>query len=245
MERLDLLEAVPWVRRTPLLAHARRTVAVVVLATAVTLGTAAAVRPDPTDMPRAAPPTRVAAAHGIAPSALVERMVSSPWRLLDLTLRPDGHGHALLAARFEAPLGSPAVPARLTDSIRHPALADLEPTAIVATMRGTAVEVRARVMLDVTPRPGGPVAPTVLAGYVAELIVTAGGRVGAVRRVGAAEDALTVVFDASPSVTAAVLSELEDGPSAPARLHTLLMRRVGPDVAVELQFTARAEPDLR
>lgn len=245
MERLDLIDAIPWTRRTPRVAHLRRSIAALSLILPVALVSVSAARSAPAPPPGRMVAVGVASPVGIAPSTLFERAASTPWKLLELTLRPDAHGWALLAARFEAPHGAPAVPERLIASLSHAALHGLETTAIVATPRGTAVEVRARVALDVAARPGRPVPPERLAGGVAEILQRSGGRVGAIRRVGPEGDALSVRLDATAAVVAAALRDLEDGPSSPARLTSLNVRDLGPEVAVEIQFTARTEPDLR
>ena len=249
---LDLLGDDPTVRHPPVRARLRRVAAVLLVITLAALlgvagivaagGPATAVAPvgvgtagDGAPPPAASPTT--------TPSALLERMLGVEWQLLELSLRPDGPGTAVVSARFAAPTGAPALPERLLAALDDPALTRLVPVAITATADGTAVDLAGPVAIDGSPLPGGAVAAPDLAGRVSAVVGGAGARVRGVRRVddgrSGAGGVVAVTLDAPPAAAVAALRDLERGPSAPARMTTLLVRHVDAGLGVELLLTAR------
>lgn len=256
----DLLVAVPSAARPTRAARIRRATAAALTVAASLLGgttvlalvgppvPAAPAVPAAPDAPEATE-SRVPAPTGVAsavasPSELLAAALASPWRLIELTLRPEGHAGAVVATRFEAPRGRPARPEQLVASLAVPALTDLTPVAIVATAEGTAVDLAGRLTVDTRRRPGAAVPTSLLAGRVAQDVTAAGGAVRGVRtvRLDGGGVAASVAFDAAPAVAATVLSALEDGVSAPARMTGLLVRRVEDVLAVELTLTPRDVP---
>ena len=251
---LDLVRDDAALRRPPVRARLRRAAAVLLGVALIgllgTVGTVAAGGPVTAAARVAAGDT----ADGVAPppsepppvttpSALLERTLAVPWWLLELSLRPDGPGTAIVSARFAAPSGAPALPERLLAALDDPALAGLVPVAITATADGTAVDLAGPVTIDDAPLPGLVVPASELAGRVSAVAGGAGARVRGVRRVddgrSGAGGAVAVALDAPPAAAVAALRDLERGPSAPARMTTLLVRRDELGLGVELVLTAR------
>lgn len=245
----DLLTAVPGASSPTAAARLRRAVAVALAAAAAVLGALPVLAATGWSAAGAAPgataaPTGATVASGVvraAPSDLLAAALASPWRLLELSLRPDGHRGAVLAARFEAPHGRPASPEELVASLAGPAVGDLAPVAIVATVRGTAVDLAGRVEVDTRRRDGAAVPVAALTGSISRSVAAAGGDVRGVRTLSLddGDAAAAVAFDALPDAAVAALAALEDGVSAPARMTTLLVRRVEDVLAVELTLTPR------
>lgn len=203
------------------------------------LGTAA-----PDRIPAVATPAGTASRPGAAPSALVAHLLAVPWDLLELSLRPDGHATAVLSARFEAPPGRPARPDELVGAIAHPALTAIEPVALVATGRGTAVDVVARLRVATWRRRGAAVPAAALPGRLAETARDADASIRGIRTVAleGGGDAAVLALDADADGVVAVLAGLEDGVSAPARMTGLLLRRTGEGLALDVTLTPRTGP---
>jgi hypothetical protein len=243
----DLLQAAPGARRVPPTAVARRVVALVILAVG-SLAAATGLRALAWTEPP--PPVRLADAepapgHGVAPSALVARAAGSPWHLIDLGLRADGEGPAVITARFEAPAGAPALPDRLLASLGSDLLTGIVPVAVTATATGTSVEVAGRMTVDRRPRPGTVVDEALVPLRISDLVTAAGGRPRSIRAVTVERGpaAHAVSFTAGASEVVAVLVALEDGPTAPARITSLRVAREGEGFSVDLVLTARTRPE--
>lgn len=240
---IDLLTVLPVANRPTAAARLRRAgavtlglLAVVVLAPAARVVVASPATAAP---PRAAPVAPVAPAA--APSDVVGLALASTWTLQELSLRPVEHGIAALSARLEGPPGRPALPDRLVAELAHPAVAGPDPVAITATARGTAVDVSGRVRISDGPSVGSTVGAGGLPAAVAGAVTAGGGLVRGVRTV-TLEDgpaAAAVTFDAPPTAVPGILRALETGVSAPPRMTTLLVRRAGEALAVELVLTPR------
>lgn len=246
----DLLASVPSVHRQPFAARLRRLGALALALAAMAAITASMPRVpwsgwNARPAVRAATPLVVATGDGRdvgTVSDLLDLMIGVRWELLELAVRPDAHGVVLISARFEAPPGGPALPGRLLAQLADPSVDRLSVIAITATASGTSVDVAGRMRLDDRPRRGSGASVDALPGVIAELLGSAGARVRGIRVVeadGVEGTAYSVAFDADPNAAVAALEALEEGPSAPTRMTTLLVRRIGHDVGVDLVMTAR------
>lgn len=245
----DLLAHLPWAHRTPPLARLRRALAAVVILGAVGLVAASGAMPSAATADRSSPlaqPGATAPEEGgrrPVPSVVVAALTTTGWELLELSLRPGEGTTAFLSARLAAPTGRPADVQGLLDSLAHPQLRRATVDALVATATGTAVTLAARIDVADGPVAGDVVTGATLPGAIATVVSRAGGRVDGVRVIPSpdpdAPPTVAVGFSAAQDRVVNVLRVLEEGPSSPLRLRSILLRAVGSDLDVELILTPR------